>query len=141
MSEEKEPQGWDEFYSATIGKLQKVIESRRDDRLRAAMAPEKRILELRGEVNRGMRTRNFLNSPFWIEDLEPFLRGEAKLKPWIPGDPLPLEEVSTMHLWNSGKVHLLSMMVARFGKWVESGDSAARALAEEEKKKELFSQR
>lgn len=132
---------FDDFFKLTMAKLRGVLDKRRDDHLRSQMTPQKRILELRAEVNRGLRTRNFLDSMFWKEDLEPFLRGEAQLKPWAPGGPLQLEEVSTMHLWNSGKVYLLSIMITRFGKWVESGDAASKTLAEEDARNNLLTKK
>lgn len=138
---EKEPPFWDAYFADAIGKLEKSLGKIRENRLLATLTPEKRLLELRLDVSRGQRTRNFLDSPFWKEDLEPFLRKEARLKPWVPGDPLPLEEVSTLHLWNSGKVYILGVVLKQFEKWVEAGDAAAKTLADDAKKKEVLTRR
>jgi hypothetical protein len=138
VTEEKEPKEWGEFFSGTMGKLKSMLDKRKDDRLLAQMTPEKRLIELRADIARGQRTRNFLDGAFWKEDLEPFLRNEAKLKPWVPGDPLPLEQVSTLHLWNSGKVYILTMIVKQMGKWVEAENEAHRIIvADNEKRKAL----
>ncbi len=141
QAEEKEPPIWPDFFDGVMKKLNLVMESRRADRVRSQLTPEKRILELRAEVRVGLLTRKFLDGEFWKEVLEPFLRNEAQLKPWAPGGPLPLEEVSTLHLWNSGKVYLLGVMVRQFGKWIEAGEGASKTLAEDAKKKELLTRR
>lgn len=138
---EKEPIEWPDFFKDTMKKIDDLVHSRREDRLRSTLTPEKRLLELRADVARAQRTRNFLDGPFWKEDLEPFLHKEAKLKPWAPGDPLPLEQVSTLHLWNSGKVYLLALVVKQFQKWIEAGDEAEKTLASDAKKKEALTRR
>ena len=128
---ETEPQEAVEFFSGAIAKVKALIAKTRADRDMRGQTPQAKLIELRGIVQRGLRVRTFLDSDFWKQDLEPFLRGEASLKPWAPGDPLPIEEVATRHLYNSGKVFIMSRMVSQFGAWVRAGEEASESLKRE----------
>lgn len=130
--EEKEPQEFSEWFVGVGQKLKNLLEKNRADRAAGLLTPREKLIELYGAISRAERTRQFLDSVFWKDDLEPFLRGEAKLKPWVPGDAIPIEEAATTHLYNSGKVYVLTRIMTRFGEWIKAGDEAAVVIKREE---------
>ena len=137
MSDEKEPIEHDAFFKQALDRLKSLGSLLAEKRIKRNETPMAKILEWRGDIARAQRVRNFIDSPFWTEDLEPFLRGEAALKPWSLGDQVNTDEIANVHLFNSGKVWVLKRMLNQFEKWLKMGDEAQHALAAEEKNKTL----
>ena len=128
---EPEPPAWSQFADGAIAKVKALISKKRDARLAGELSPQEKLLAWQEEVMRAERLRNFLSSEFWLKDLEPLLRAESQLKPWVPGNPLRPEEVTTMFVHSSGRAYVLSRILGAFEQWSKKGTEAAARLQEE----------
>ena len=120
----KEPPEWGTFFADTKKKLLDLIDKRRSDRALREQTPREKLVALHVAIGRAQRVRNFLDSDLWKDDIEPYLRGAAVLRPWKPGDPLSLEEVAVEHIYNSGNAARASNLVDKLRSWVKEGAEA-----------------
>jgi hypothetical protein len=134
VSDDKEPETAASFFDSALKKVQNLIDKAKTDRLLKELTPREKLDALEDDVKRGKLTQSFLSSDFWVKHFEPMLRKEAHLKPWAPGDPRQMEEVSTLYLHSSGKVWLLDFILKKFQDWVTRGERAQVELEREAKK-------
>lgn len=140
MSEEKKPALFSEFFDSMVEKLRNSKKSREDEAIRRTLITDDRVLKLQDDIARARETKKFLTSGFWINYLHPYLRAESILKPAVlrEGEPAPNKRMFVEFLIGSGKVHVLSRMVASFDDWIKKGQEAENILkAESEKRSAL----
>lgn len=129
-SEEKEPQSFSDFASATLARL-------RDQMRRFVLSrneiPADDLARLQEKASRGARIRAFMSSDVWVHDLEPFISEEIRkcqMRPWRPGEPYSAEAFSTEHKFMSGVDRGLGLPLSQMRTWVEEGNAAVARLKE-----------
>lgn len=126
------------FFDEMDDKMRARQRQREADALRRTMAPEARVLELQEHVTRGRLAGKFLESDFWLDLAEPYLRKEAVVRPAVlrEGDPAVDKRVYAEFLINSGGVKALAKFRAQIEEWVRLGAAAQQILEAEMKKRE-----
>ena len=134
MTEKKEPQKFTDFARNAVSVLSDALKRRPPQR------GTDDVGELRRAVEKARRTREFLASQYYGQDLEPLLRELEKsyaMKPWRPGDPVTDEKFRAEYYFTSGLVAGVAEIPLRMQIWIEEGavaEERLRVCGVEEKK-------
>ena len=96
----------------------------------------KPIEDLRKEAVRGVRAREFLESPIWKEHFAPFLKkrevelGVGAL--WRPGDKNTIDAVALGCAFNGGRQAQIVDVLEELDVWVKTGEYASEELKKRE---------
>ena len=143
MTEEPEdPQGWTSWYTAAKNVILKKQEERRTAAISKNLASQERINELQDAIERGQEAKRLVESDFWEKDVEPFLRSEAILKPWVPKpqDAAPSERSYIDYLVGSGQVRVLTRLLNKLEAWQIEGAAAEKTLQGDIEKRKALTQ-
>lgn|GEM_PF-6763962 len=123
------PLPFSQFYDSVTAWAEKKKEQRISAALKKTMAGTERLAELSEKVNRGTGARKFLESDFWKDHMNPYLRSEAVLKPAGPKDGyMQFPGLFIEYLVGSGRVRVLSKLMATLDDWQEQGEEAEKVL-------------
>lgn len=126
-----------EFYDSVMAWAEQRKAERISNELKKTMATEERLALLMKQVERGEGAKKFLQSDFWKEHLGPFLRSEAVLKPATAKDGyMRMAGVFIEYLVGSGKVRVLTKMIATLDEWQVMGAEAEKVLKLEAEKRQ-----
>ena len=134
------PQIAAQFYDACLSKLSAARKAREDAAIRRTMFNQDRLDALSDAFTRGKQAAAFMQTDFWIDNLEPWLRSESVLKPFSikDGEPAPVDRLNIEYLIGSGKVGVITRMIDRMGKWIAEGEEAEKLLKLEAEKKRVL---
>lgn len=124
-----EPKSFSDFAAETMARLRDKM--RRVMRRGADTGEDLAGLQLKAAL--GARTRSFMSSEYWRQDLEPFIASELKkcqMRPWRPGEPYTAEAFSAEHKFLSGVDRGLGLILWQMRQWVSEGDDAVKRLKE-----------
>ena len=98
-----EPKEWSVWAKEAFEALQARIKGDDQRRISKTLIAQKKLTAAYKSIRRATLTREFLESPFWKEFLQPLLVGKQDIKPWYPGDPIDHMSIASTHLWSSGR--------------------------------------
>lgn len=134
------PKLFSEFYDQVNAWAKKRAAERLSESIKKTMATEERLAELSELVARGHGAKKFIESDFWLDHIQPFLRSEAVLKPAVvkSGDANPLDRINVEFLIGSGKVLVIAKFIETMDEWQARGAEAEKIIKlEADKRKRL----
>lgn len=132
MSDEQpkeDPKSWSTFFDGMKAKLKRAEDARDTEHLRQTDAQKEDELRLSEDVVRGRESERLLQSVFWREELEPFLREQAVLKPWSPKDGyFSFARMIVEYVFGSGQVKVIERLVTTLHDWERRGVESNKIL-------------
>ncbi len=127
---EEETRTWLAFATEAFAILRGKSKKRADDEADIARTA---VQTASAKIGKGVRTRQFVQSSFWTDDLLPWLQDECgvAMRPWTPGNPdVPFSEnrVNALYFYASGKSALVGLILATLKRWIDEGEEAQRWL-------------
>lgn len=141
MSDEKEPETAEGFYSRQI---RRILDFRVNRINKDETDGLSKIAELRLKVAEGHEFEMGIKGDFWKERVLPLLQEQcdASLRPWVPGGaegaPFNKDEINARYFASSGAARVVGVLLSRIRRSIEEGKAAAVELAHEEKRLELL---